>query len=201
MANISGVSRITVNAYLKLIRVKIAQFCEETNPSYQGYSIIHTITSEHFLSGSQSQLEAGANHFYGIYKAGQAIYTMKILKMDAAWLQNWINGKLDWQREFIERNKLELFDAIADFNRGKLLRVNNASHFTKGKSKIDEIDLFWGIMKSRIQKFRGMNSNTLYLHIKESEFRYNNRNTDLFSLIHSLILKRPLHCLRENVVA
>jgi transposase len=201
MANISRVSRITVNAYLKLIRIKIAQFCEETNPSFQGYSIIQTIRNKQIVDGAYSELVVEANHFYGIYKSGQAIYTMKVPKLDADALHEWIHGKVNTATEVIKKNKLELFDAIADFNRGKLIRANKAPHFTKGKSKIDEIDLFWGIMKSRILKFRGMNSNTLYLHIKESEFRYNYRNTDLFSLIHSLILKRPLHYLRENVLA
>ena len=191
IANISGVSRITVNAYLKLIRTQIAQYCEEHNPYYHGNRLNQIGTDANHTS---------ENHFYGIFKSEQFIYTRNILNPDNVWLNNWVRGKINVENEILVQNDLHIYEAIADFSRAKLFRVNSGSHFTKGRSKIDEIDLFWGIMKSRIVKFRGLNSSTTYLHIKESEFRYNNRNADLFAIIHALIQKRPLHYLRQESV-
>jgi len=37
------------------------------------------------------------------------------------------------------------------------------------------IENFWGLCKVRLSKFRGMNEGTFYLHIKECEYRFNNR--------------------------
>lgn len=195
IANISGISRITVNAYLKLIRTQIAQYCEEQNPYYNNtwQSLLNSQaqTGQHINFSSE-------NSFYGLFKYEQVIYTKSILNLDASWLNNWVRGKIIVEKNILEQNDLHIFDAVADLSKTRLYRVNNAAPL-KAKSRIDEIDLFWGILKSRIVKFRGLNAGTTYLHIKESEFRYNNRNSDLFGLIHSLIQKRPLHYFKQEI--
>lgn len=194
VANISGISRITVNAYLKLIRTQIARYCEEQNPYYSHRPGIPVMTPMQPGTEAHSQPD---NNFYGIVKSEQAIFTTHIHHVDPSWLNNWVRGKGQVNKAVLDQNDLHIFDAIADFSRTKLYRVNNAEYFIKGKSKIDEIDLFWGLLKSRIVKFRGLNTGTTYLHIKETEFRYNNRNFDLFALIHTIIQKRPLHYMKQ----
>ncbi|MBC7828078.1 MAG: hypothetical protein H7122_10045 [Chitinophagaceae bacterium] len=200
IANISGISRITVNAYLKLIRTQISQYCEEHNPCCNNNQLIPFISNNPVVTNAHDVNQTSENHFYGIFKSEQCIYTRNILTPDSIWLNNWVRGKISVENDILVQNNLHIFEAIADLSRAKLLRVNTGLYSTRGKSKIDEIDLFWGIMKSRIVKFRGLNSNTTYLHIKESEFRYNNRNADLFAIIHSLIQKRPLHYLKQESV-
>jgi len=197
IANISGISRITVNAYLKLIRTQVAHCCEEQNPYYQRRREVPVVTPKQAGIGQHPNTDS---NFYGIFKTDHAIHTMLIQNVDSSWLNTWVRGRLQVEKNILQQNDLHIFDAIADLSRTKLHRVNNAEYFIKGKSKIDEIDLFWGILKSRIVKFRGLNTGTTYLHIKETEFRYNNRNRDLFALIHSLIQKRPLHYLKQESV-
>jgi transposase len=198
IANISGISRITVNAYLKLIRTQIAQYCEERNPFYHTKRVLPVIYNNQIVMAGHKASNSTESDFYGILKSEHSIYTTGILNIDSLWLNNWLRKKINVETNIIEQNHLNIFEAIADLNKAKLFRINNSSQFKNGKFQMDEIDLFWGILKSRITKFRGLNSNTTYLHIKESEFRYNNRNTDLFALIHSLIQKRPLHHLRHE---
>lgn len=43
-----------------------------------------------------------------------------------------------------------------------------------------EQSLFWRFASSKLQKFRGTTANNLYLFLKETEFRYNNKS-DLFN--------------------
>ncbi len=49
-----------------------------------------------------------------------------------------------------------------------------------GTTIINGIENFWGLCKVRLAKFRGMHKQTFYLHIKECEFRYNNRNKNIY---------------------
>lgn len=198
IANISGISRITVNAYLKLIRTQIARYCEEHNPYYPGNQKNSVGFNEQTETIPIAQSPSIQHQFYGMLKFEEAIYTRNIINVDDSWLNKWLRGKMNVEKYMLEQNDLHIFHAIVDFSRAKLFRVNDPPEIAKGKSKIDEIDLFWGILKSRIVKFRGLNTGTMYLHIKESEFRYNNRHTDLFALIHSLIQKRPLHYLKQE---
>ncbi|MGZ5191019.1 MAG: hypothetical protein ACXWCZ_08345 [Flavisolibacter sp.] len=198
IANISGISRITVNAYLKLIRSQIAQYCEEQYP----YSItpLRNLMIPNIIKGNGegSVSQNCENHFYGILRYEQSIYTQWITTVENQWLNNWLRGKVKVETATLDQYGLSRFEAIADFSRAKLYRVNIIPTVVKVKPKIDEIDLFWGKLKSRIVKFRGLNCNTTFLHVKESEFRYNHRNTDLFALMHSLIQRRPLHYIKQE---
>jgi transposase len=83
------------------------------------------------------------------------------------------------------------YQAIADFENWRLYRVDT-SHIVNGKNELDDIAVFWGHTKSRLIKFRGLNKSTLYLHVKECEFRYNNRTSDINDLLLNIMYHQPL---------
>jgi transposase len=192
IANITGISRITVNAYFKLIRTHIAKFCEERNPfHFTNGTVTYHASENGAVSGNGA---ASKKSFYGIFKNDDTIHTDKIANIDAEWMYDWLKGKTEGERDIIEKYRLHVYNGIADFNSIRLYRINEAvPGGTRGKSHVDEIDMFWGMLKSRLIKFRGLNSGTLYLHVKETEFRYNYRENDLFELLMEILRKRPLH--------
>ena len=55
-----------------------------------------------------------------------------------------------------------------------------------------ELRISWGIAKVRLYKFRGMNKETFYLHLKECEFRFNNRYKNLYLLLLKMFRNNPL---------
>ena len=65
---------------------------------------------------------------------------------------------------------------------------------------INGIENFWGLCKVRLAKFRGLHKHKFYYHIKEGEFRYNNRNKSLYICLMKIIKKitTPLSCLEPN---
>lgn len=194
IANISGISRITVNAYLKLIRTHLAIFSDENNPIHR-----NGIRSGLHLNGNGTNVsESVKKSFYGIYKHGDFIFTEKLSGPDPGWLYDWLKGKVQADQSMLEKHGLHIFQGIADFNSVRLFRINTApSGFVKGRSSIDEIDMFWGMLKSRLVKFRGLNSGTLHLHVKETEFRYNHRNQEIYDLIVNIIQRKPLHLSKQ----
>ncbi len=98
------------------------------------------------------------------------------------------NGKvtsewLDHNFVLIPGNVIDLMGAQAVANSN-----NWTLYWTQGDGKTlssiqEDISTFWMFTKARLQKFRGMSKNTTYLHIKESEFRYNHRDCDMFSVL------------------
>ncbi|NMB57298.1 IS1595 family transposase, partial [Candidatus Beckwithbacteria bacterium] len=42
-------------------------------------------------------------------------------------------------------------------------------------------------------KFRGMNRQLFKLHLKETEFRFNNRNNNLYKLLLKMFRENPLN--------
>lgn len=201
IANISGISRITVNAYLKMIRTHIALYCEERNPIHHSNGTNGYHTMERSIASLQQPYPNGTilkKSFYGLFKHGNTIHADKMSDVDQSWLYDWLKGRTVASPELIEKYRLNLYSGIMDFNSVKLFRVNTGfPNYTKGKAQIDEIDLFWGLLKSRLVKFRGLNGGTLYLHVKETEFRYNFRSEDIFELLVNIIHKRPLHFAKQ----
>ena len=61
-----------------------------------------------------------------------------------------------------------------------------------GKIHTNGIENFWGLCKSRLTKFRGIDKQTFILHIKECEFRYNHRHENLFNFLLKNFRKKPL---------
>jgi transposase len=195
IANITGISRITVNAYFKLIRTHIAKFCEERNPFHYSNGTIAFIPLENgTVKHSHANENGPRKSLYGIFKKDSFIHTEKLMNIDSVWLYDWLKGKAETDKEQVEKHRLHVYSGIADFNSVRLYRIQDAvPNVSRGKSQIDEIDLFWGMLKSRLIKFRGLNGSTLYLHVKETEFRYNYRDADLYEILLEILHKRPLH--------
>lgn len=47
----------------------------------------------------------------------------------------------------------------------------------------NRIEGFWGLMKVRLAKFRGVKWDNLAVHIAESVWRYNHRKDDIYKLL------------------
>ncbi|MBC7902943.1 MAG: hypothetical protein H7Y27_05950, partial [Gemmatimonadaceae bacterium] len=141
------------------------------------------------------------NAHYGFYRQNANIYVDWLEQVDKAAIQELQrskmaaavsngNGSVNGQTQ-----ELLKYQAIADFDGWRLYRIDT-SNVVNGRGQVDDISVFWGNTKSRLLKFRGLNKNTLYLHVKECEFRYNYRNEDINTILLNIIYKRPLHLSR-----
>lgn len=198
IANITGVSRVTINNYLKLIRTHIAKYAEDQHPRpYNAAGGIRSLVSLNGANGKEPHAkETPVEVFYGFYRFEGSIFVDSLKNMDKAAILELqrsrgapgqgpgANGK--------PNEELLKYHAIADFDSWKLYRID-PGNMVNGKNHVDDISVFWGSAKSRLLKFRGLNKNTLYLHVKECEFRYNFRNADINSLLLNIIYKVPLH--------
>jgi transposase-like protein len=77
---------------------------------------------------------------------------------------------------------------VADLGQYRLYNLENEGTIARA----DDIDAFWGLTKHRLAKFKGLNRSTVYLHLKECEFRYNNRNEDIYETLLELLQAQPL---------
>ena len=63
------------------------------------------------------------------------------------------------------------------------LKVDHKKHFSSGKVYINGLEGFWSYAKKRLIKHHGVSREKFPLYLKEMEFRYNNRNAEIFHLI------------------
>jgi transposase len=74
------------------------------------------------------------------------------------------------------------YDGLADLGYKKHYRVKHGENeFACGRNHINGIENFWGLCKVRMSRYRGIHKHKFYLHLKECEFRYNNRDKNLWN--------------------
>ena len=67
------------------------------------------------------------------------------------------------------------------------LSVDHKNHFSRGKVYINGLEGFWSWAKERLIKHHGISPKLFPFYLKELEFRYNNRNEDIFELSASYL--------------
>jgi hypothetical protein len=60
------------------------------------------------------------------------------------------------------------------------LKVDHQKRFSSGKVYINGLEGFWSYAKERLIKHHGVSQERFPLYLTEMEFRYNNRNTQIF---------------------
>ena len=69
---------------------------------------------------------------------------------------------------------------------------HSKNEFARGNSHINGIESFWGYAKNRLVKFKGMNKSMFNLHLKECEFRFNNRKQNFINILLVIFRKDAL---------
>ena len=70
------------------------------------------------------------------------------------------------------------------------LRIfHSKNEFARGKNHVNGIESFWSFCKRRLAKFNGLSDDKFLFHLKESEFRWNNKEEDLYKILLPLVRK------------
>ena len=192
IAKISKLNRNTVNRILRLIRIRLSEYCEAQSP----YSGIVEVDESYFgarrVKGKRGRGAYGKTIVFGIFKRNGHVYTEIVPDCSKATLQAVIRGRVSLD-SVINSDGWRGYNGLVDVGYEKHLRVEHGNdEFVRGKTHINGIEGFWGFAKVRMAKFRGMNKSTFYLHLKETEFRYNHRNEDIYKIILKLCRNNPL---------
>ena len=85
------------------------------------------------------------------------------------------------------------YDGLVDIGYAKHFRVDHgANEFASGTHHINGIESFWSFAKRRLQKFNGVPHHTFYLHLKQCEWRFNNRHDNLYKQLLKLLRQNPI---------
>jgi transposase-like protein len=135
----------------------------------------------------------GKTIVFGLLKRGDKVYTQIINKCDRATLQSIIKQKTSTD-SVINSDGWRGYNGLVDFGYKKHYRVQHGvNEFARGNSHINGIESFWGYAKTRLSKFRGMDKKMFELHLKECEYRFNNRKKNLYKILLQICRKKLLN--------
>ncbi|HJT73072.1 MAG TPA: LuxR C-terminal-related transcriptional regulator [Chitinophaga sp.] len=191
IANISGVSRVTVNSYLKKIRQQIARHCEALQPLESGHRSQAVRNVHHSTEEAAVKTDAGRNIrpvVFGIYRSFDRLHTEILPDVSRSMIHSVIRSNRSVLETQNVAERIRRFSNVADLGQYRLYNLENDGAIAVA----DDVDAFWGLTKHRLAKFKGLNRSTVYLHLKECEFRYNNRNEDIYETLLELLKEQPL---------
>lgn len=171
IAELTGLNRNTVNRYLTEIRKKITHYSDLSSPLIERKIPAYKPNKTDNFSILIKEFET-------------KVYTEIIPKKAV------FDGNNLLKEAFFNELGYDLIINLDDGSHYFLGEKNSDSN--KHRTKLNRIEGFWGNAKSRLAKFKGMHSSTFRYHVKECEFRYNNRDKDLYQLLLKILRKDPL---------
>ena len=192
ISQLTGLNRNTVNRYLKEIRMHLAQICEEQSPFHGEVEIDESYFGARRIKGQRGRGARGKTIVFGIFRRNGKVFTEIVPDCKRKTLQAVIRGRVNLN-SVIHSDGWRGYHGLVDLGYKKHFRVNHLENeFSNSQSHINGIESFWAYAKTRLMKFRGMNPATFYLHLKETEFRFNHRNENIYKLMLKIFKLNPL---------
>ena len=197
IAVLSKTNRKTINKILKEVRKCIASFCEKESYFDKGeVEIDESYFGAKRIRGKRGRGSYGKTIVFGLKQREGKVYTQVIKNCSQKAIIPLINQRIS-KSAIVYTDGFRTYDGLVNMGYKRHYRVHHGKNeFAKKKGKIrnhiNGIENFWGLAKVRLSKFRGMNKDTFYLHLKECEFKFNYKKDNLYRLLLKIIRNNPL---------
>jgi len=174
----------TVMSRYMLFREKIAEYEEETFRKLRGELEIDETYFGGKRKGKRGRGALNKAIVFGVLERNGKVYVAVVPNVTAATLMKEIEEKTEKGSVFYT-DCFKSYTSLKQF--GKHSRVNHEKTFGRGHNHINGLEGFWSFAKERFHKYHGINRENYELYVKEMEFRFNNRNEDLFKKMFTII--------------
>lgn len=193
IAQIAGLNRNTVNRHLKLFRERIAILCDQNSPFHGEIEVDESYFGAKRVKGKRGRGAYGKTPVFGILQRGGQVYTEIVPDCAKKTLQGIIRGKVN-PDSVIHSDTWRGYNGLVDMGYKKHYRVKHGNNeFAKGKNHINGIESFWSYSKRRLQKYHGISKSSFNLHLKKCEFRFNNRDENIYKILLKSFEDKPLN--------
>ena len=191
-AELSGISVRSINTIYLRLRRRMAEQCEKISPLRGELEADESYFGPRRVRGLRGRGAGRKTVVFGLLKRGESVYTEIVPDATKRTLQAIIRGKADIA-SIIHTDRWRGYDGLVDVGFDKHLRVNHGNNeFARGSVHVNGIESFWSYAKRRLVQFNGVPRHTFYLHLKETEFRFNHRHSGLYKALLSLLRENPL---------
>lgn len=192
VAQLTGIRRKAVTMIFLKIRRRIAEECERASPFGGEVEVDESYFGARRVRGKRGRGAGGKTPVFGLLKRDGKVYAEIVPDCKKATLQAIIRGRVT-PEAVIHSDGWCGYDGLVDVGYAKHYRVNHGKNeFARGSHHINGIESFWSFAKHRLQKFHGIAPHTFYLHLKECEWRFNQRRSNLYAELLKLLMKYPL---------
>ena len=168
ISNLTGISRGKLSNLIQKIRYRIYDLNCKSNPLLSGeIEVDESYFGAKRVRAKRGRGVGGKIKVFGLLKREGKVYTQVVPDVSAKTLQGIIKRKID-PNSTVHTDYWRAYDGFVDLGYQKHYRVKHSwDEFVNKKSHINGIESFWGYVKHRLQKFKGLKSQYFDLHLKE----------------------------------
>jgi len=188
---LTNLSRKTINKLYHKFRVRIYQIEENQSNKINGeIEIDEAYFGAKRIRGKKGRGAKGKIPVIGLLKRNGKVFTQIINNCTRKELMPIIKGKI-LEKSTIYTDGWKSYDGLV-LNGYKHYRIHHhENEFVRGKNHVNGIESFWSYTKRRLIKFNGIRKDKFLLHLKESQFRWNNRQ-NIYKLLLNNFREKPL---------
>ena len=183
-SKILQINRNTINRYYNIFRVAIFRASISLGKISSGeFELDETYFGARRVRGKRGRGTAGKTPVFGLLKRDGKVYVEIVKSCSRKELMPIIQGHI-LEGSTIHTDGWKAYDGLVlnGYTHHRVFHSHN--EFARGKCHVNGIESFWSFAKRRVAKFNGLTDDKFFLHLKESEFRFNNRQNDIFMLTY-----------------
>ncbi|PJK14015.1 IS1595 family transposase [Lysobacteraceae bacterium NML07-0707] len=191
-ARLTGVSLRSINAIYIKLRERIAVERGKHSPWSGQVEVDESYFGPRRVRGKRGRGAGSKTIVFGLFKRNGWVSTEIVPDVKKATLQKAIRGKVALD-SVIHSDGWRGYHGLVDVGYARHLRVNHQSNaFANDQTHINGIESFWAYAKLRLAKMKGIRKDMFYLHLKETEFRFNHRRDNLYKLMMKMLREQPI---------
>ena len=125
---------------------------------------------------------------FGILERNGKVHTVIVEKVSKEILMKEIKKKT-LKGSVFHTDGFKSYNDLKQYGKHNIIR-HDKDEFAKGKNHINGIEGFWSYAKERFRKYHGINKTNYPLYLKEMEFRFNNRDRNVYKLLINICIRR-----------
>ena len=191
-ARLTGISLRSINNIFIKLRTRLAEECEKQAQLAGQIEVDESYFGPKRVRGKRGRGAGSKTIVFGLFKRNEWVYTEIVPDAKKRTLQRVIRGKVSLD-SIIHSDGWRGYHGLVDMGYAKHYRVEHGSNeFANDKSHINGIESFWAYAKLRLSKMKGIRKEMFYLHLKETEFRFNHRRDNVYKLLLKLLREKPI---------
>jgi len=188
--NRNTINRNTINRIFDLFRIRISEISVANTPEIGEFEVDESYFGAKRVRGKRGRGAAGKTPVFGILKRDGKVYVNVVKNCKKEQLMPILEGKV-LEGSTIYSDGWRSYDGLILNGYDHYRVYHSKDEFARGKAHVNGIESFWSFTKRRLSKFNGLTDDKFNLHLKESEFRWNNRGKMYATLLREF-RKNPL---------
>ena len=186
------INRNTINKVFNKLRIRVVQLGLFEQEIFTGeVEIDESYFGARRVRGKRGRGARGKTPVVGILKRQGKVFTKVVRNCTRAELMPVIKGQILTESK-IYTDGWKSYDGLILHGYEHKRILHHENEFARGKNHVNGIESFWSFAKRRISKFNGIRNQKFLLHLKESEWRWNHKEEDMYKLLIKELRKSPL---------